>query len=436
MVKSTVNWINSGFQGSPAYATNLNQTLQQASDAVAQGFLNQMKSQLSINSPFRDSIAQNVLQNYYLSTSRDSFFLKNPYTLNQVSPNDIALNHGDLIQGGGFPAFLSEALNCSNNPICALNNAQNELNSRVASKQASINQELGWGNGFFSFRKCDTPAPASNSACGPGMVDTGDGSGCQPSGSVSLSNPPDCFSSHIETPGSVIAGQLNKSLGLGADSLVNAKEFDEIVNALLGQLMNNVVGSTGLGGLSRGSTATGGSTYFNQPTSNTSSGVSGGAAVSAGVTALNSFLQLLDGQTAQLQTYLTNWQTINTAAVAAKTALLSSTCMTGTDAIITSQVQPVITQAATAIGSVPTALATIDKIKNEALSASSLSASQQTAIIQQASVEYQNFLASNSLPDISSFTYASQQSVDTGTAVPASLLTQMNQLTAQARCGK
>jgi hypothetical protein len=303
-----------------------------------------------------------------------------------------------------------------------MNSAQNELNSRISAKQASLHEQLGWGNGFFSFTKCDDPPSTSKSSCGS------DDYACLAANggaSVSLNNSGGCLNSHIETPGTVIAGQLNKSLGLGADSLVNAKEFDEIVNALLGQLMNNVIGGTGLGGLSRPSAATGGNTYFNQPTTNTS----------AGVSVLSSFVQILDSQTAQLQTYAANWQTINNAAVAAKAALKASTCMTGTDAIIASQVDPVISQAATAIGSTPTALSTIDKIKNQAISAASLAPSQQSGVIQQASVDYQNFLASNSLPAVSDFTYASQQAVDSGSDSPASLFTQMSQLTTQAKCG-
>lgn len=430
MVKSTVSWINSGFQGSPAYATDLGATLQDAADVEAEGFIRQMQSQLSINTPFQD-IAQNVLQNYYLSTSRDSFFLKNPYTLNQFSPDDKAFLNGGF-EKGGFPAYLSSVLTCQNNPICAQNSAENELNSRIASVQGKLHEELGWGNGIFSYRKCDLSSNVAQDNSSTTMIPVLDANG-KPTGqttvgavgATNLAAHNTCLSSHIETPGSVIAGQLNHSLGLGADSLIQADSFDEIVNALLGQLLNNVMGNTGLGGLSRSSIATGGRTYFEQPTANTS----------AGVSVLSSFLQILDGQTTQLQSYVTNWQTISGAAVSAKAALQQSTCVSDAASIIASQVQPVITQGATAIGSAPTALTTIETIRTEVLNASALSAAQQTAVLQQASAEYQNLLSSNSLPAISDFNYAAEQSVDTGSDSPSSLLTQMNQLTTQARCG-
>jgi hypothetical protein len=432
LTKSTVNWINSGFQGSPAYATDLSATLQDAADVAAEGFLNQMRSQLSINSPFRDTIAQNVLQNYYLSTSRDSFFLKNPYTLNQFSPDDKAFLNGGF-EKGGFPAYLSSLLNCQNNPICAQNSAENELNSRIASVQGTLHEELGWGNGVFSFRKCDLKSNKIQDDSSTTMIPVLDANG-KPTGktttgavgALNLNSHSTCLSSHIETPGSVIAAQLNHSLGLGADSLVQANEFDEIVNALMGQLMKNVLGNTGLGGLSRGSAATGGRTYFDQtPTSNTS----------AGVSVLTSFLDILAGQSVSLQTYVTNWQTISTAATAAKSALQQSACVPNASAIISSQVDPVLTQAATAIGSTPAALTALDNIRSSALAAVSLSVAGQTEALQKASADYDALQKSNTLPLPADVSYAAEQSIDTGSASPASLLTKMNQLAAQARCG-
>jgi len=116
VIKSTVNWINSGFQGSPAFVTNLSGNLQRVGDAAANQFIAQYTANLAINSPFRDAIGQAVLANYYLSTARDGFFLQNPYTLNQVSANDQAFLNGDFSQGG-FSGWLNASLYPQNNPI-------------------------------------------------------------------------------------------------------------------------------------------------------------------------------------------------------------------------------------------------------------------------------------------------------------------------------
>jgi hypothetical protein len=262
------------------------------------------------------------------------------------------------------------------------------------------------------------------------MTDTLDGQGCQPSGSasVNLNQHSTCLGALIQTPGAVIASTLNKKLGLGDDSLVNAKEFDEIVNALLGQLLNNVLGNTGLGGLSRGSAATGGKAYFDQPSSTSSA--------STGAGLIGSFTSVLDQQTTALQTYQTEWQKISDAATAAKGALSASTCLqqAQVDAYMDAQVTPTITQAATQIGKASTALTALDAIRTQALNAAALPVDQQANVLSQTSATYQDLLSSNKLPTPDEFTNAQAQSTDTGSATPASLLTQMNQLASQAKC--
>lgn len=432
LTNSTVTWINSGFQGSPAYATDLEATLQDAADQEAAGFLRQVATDAKITSPFSDKVSQNILSAYYLSTGKDGFALQNPYTLNQVSSDDAAFLRGDFTKGG-FQAWFATVLNPQNNPIGASNIVQNELNNRVSSVQGKIHEELGWGNGVFSFRKCDLSGQQGQNNTQTSQIPLLDSNGkptgkftAGPVGTVNLTSKTTCLASHIETPGSVIAGSINHTLGLGADSLVQAKEIDEIVGALMGQLLKNVVGDTGLGGLSRGSTATGGRSYFEQtPTANTS----------AGVSVVSSFLQIIEGQMTALQGYTTDWQTISTAANATKTALQGSTCMPDAASIISTQVQPLITQAATAIGSVPTATTELDRIRSLALDAVASDSSQQSSALAQASADYDTLLKSSTLPSVTDVQYAADQSKDSGNPDAPSLVTQMNQLAAQAKCG-
>ncbi|MGE5540829.1 MAG: hypothetical protein ACM3TU_00895 [Bacillota bacterium] len=424
ITNSTVRWINSGFQGSPAYVTDLKSTMLDAADQQAAKFVSELRKQDSINSPFRDKLAKNLLAAYYLSTSKDGFFLMNPYTLNQVSSDDRAFLKGDFTKGG-FQAWFSATLNQQNNPLTASDLAQDQLDSQLSALASQIHEELGWGNGILSWRKCDDP-PASTS------------------GSVNLTPSKTCFSSHIETPGTVIAGQLNHALGLGTDSLVSADEIDEVVGALMGQLMNHVLGSDGLGGLSRPSGVSGGRAYFQQsdPAVNStvpatsgsnSTGTTGSGTASGTTSVVTSFLQILQNQSQQLQTYMDNWQKINTAATAAKSALTASTCVPDAQTIITTDVQPVITQAATVVGTVPGQLSALDKIRTEALSAITQTGSQQAAGLAQANTDYQTFLSSNTLPSAQDFAYAVDQSQETASDQSASLVTKMNGLTAQAK---
>jgi hypothetical protein len=81
--KSVVNWVNSGFNGSPAFVQDLNQTLLSVGDAEATRFIDQFTNSGSLQDiPWKDEIAQTVLSGYLRSTSKDGFALENPYIFN------------------------------------------------------------------------------------------------------------------------------------------------------------------------------------------------------------------------------------------------------------------------------------------------------------------------------------------------------------------
>jgi hypothetical protein len=73
---------------------------------------------------------------------------------------------------------------------------------------------MNWGQGLLSFQTCEEEDPDSKA----------------------------CLKySDIKTPGTVINEQLGRALGSGLTQLELADEFDEIVGALIGQLMEQVV---------------------------------------------------------------------------------------------------------------------------------------------------------------------------------------------------
>lgn len=230
MTRSTVNWINSGFKGSPAFTTDLNRYMLQVGDAMANRFIEDLDQGLTIRTPYNDQISEAIRVGYFLSTGGTPYYVKNPYTLDQYSNNPEAFIAGEFGYGG-FNAWFSTAMNPQNNPYGAYQLALSELNSRVNGVQGARAKELDWGNGFMSFRDCGVDDNLSSD----GLID--------------LRDKEHCFGS-IKTPGTVIAGNLNKSLGLGADSLVTADEIDEILGALFTQLVSQVFSPGGLLGVS------------------------------------------------------------------------------------------------------------------------------------------------------------------------------------------
>lgn len=419
IVRSTVNWINTGFQGSPAFATDLRATIQDAADQATNSFFNELENNLEIESPFQNQVAQTVLRAYYIGTSRDSFFIRNPYTLNQVSDDPAAFARGEIRQGG-LRAWTEAILSPQNNYLGARQLLETELNRQVAAVAGQLHEEVANGGGFFSWRQCDASVTTLE---GSGQTTTSvNGIG------VDLTPHQTCLSSHIETPGSVLAGQINHSLGLGTDELVQADEINELVNALMGQLMQQVVGATGLAGLSRGSTATGGRDYFTQPDTQSTTQASSGIAL-AGTSA-----GVVSEKLNALQSYYANWQAINAAAQAAKGALQSSTCTPNSATIISTQVDPILAQAAQVIGSTPQQIAALDTIRTTIINSATLSASAQAAAIGQANTSYDAFLRANTRPTPSDLLYAEAQAQPSSTN-GTTIVMQMNQLAAQARCG-
>lgn len=244
MQRSLVNWINSGFDGSPAFASDLRQNLQGVGDAVIATVVSDIAGRaadgLIVNSPYQDEIATAIRTGYYLSTG-GSFTVRNPFTLGNYTPDPRAYLAGDFSQGG-FSAWHATITNCQNNPYCAYQIAAQEVDSRLAAAGGQRITELNWGDGFMSFRgNCKTFANAQEAV-------------------AALNNTDNCIGKPIRTPGTVIASQLNQALPKGMEGLVTADEIDEVIGALLQQLVNKVIGNDGLLGLS--SPASGGGRSF------------------------------------------------------------------------------------------------------------------------------------------------------------------------------
>ena len=197
---SVVRWINSGFQGSPAFVTDPGQFFTGIADEVAGTFI--AGTELGfLCEPFQLDIRAALNFNY-------SQRYRSSCTLTDVIRN--VENFTDFTKGnfsaGGWDGWISMTQNPNNNPYGAYVKAEEELAIRLRTAQGQELQLLQWGNGFLSWK---------------------DENG------------------KIQTPGSVIESQLSNVLGSGIDQLELADEFNEIVGALMGQLVQKVL----IGGL-------------------------------------------------------------------------------------------------------------------------------------------------------------------------------------------
>lgn len=420
ITRSTVNWINSGFNGSPAFVTDLQQNLNVLSDTVANNFFQQLNTAtvgatgFNLTSPFQDQVTQQLRANYYKETG--SLLGGNQYNLSNYSSNPQAFLNGNFSQGG-FNAFFSANSNPANNPFGAYLLASNALWSQIDAATAQRKSELDWGKGFLSWRGNCTPAKQQGTPTTQQQESNeiaGLDSAGLPAGSVTSTNLAQtdaCAGSPVKTPGSVVESQLEGVLGSGVQQLDLADSMNEIVSALFGQLVNQVLGSGGLSGVSQPASG-GGSSYLSQATSPTQYS-SQFSSLASGVT------QNISNDLTTLQTYQANWQKILDAANAAQKAC-------GTK----SSIAAVVTQATAGVAKANTALQ-----QETALSKSIQSTAANTTDptqITTAITQYQSFLGAGTTPSATDEAYAAAQSADTGTATPPSLYTQMVQ--AQTSC--
>lgn len=224
---SIVQWIGSGFQGSPSFVTNIEGFLLDIADQAAGDFI--YGSELGfLCSPFELDVRL-ALELHYLN-SRDFQV--------QCTLSDVIGNIDNFISGSfteaGWEGWFEMAVTPSNNLYGAYAMAEHELGIRIRSAQGGELSLLNFGEGFLSWEDCEVDPMYGEEVCS------------------------------VVTPGQVIEEQLQSSLGFGQESLIVADEIDEIIGALFVELAQQAItGARGLLGVSGGSWNGGGS-YVSQ----------------------------------------------------------------------------------------------------------------------------------------------------------------------------
>ncbi len=196
LVSSIIDWINRGFEGGPTFVTDpagffgniADQEIGRMIDGSALGF---------VCDPFRLQLQLSFLQqrNRAVSPSRCS--------ITSIVKNFQGFVNGNFNQGG-WQGWVSMTSKPQNNPFGSQILAEEVLAARVTSRQNTAKVSLDWGKGFKSLLSSDGT---------------------------------------IKTPGSLIEGQLQKATGNELDYLNLAREFDDIVIALINQGLSQIMSS-------------------------------------------------------------------------------------------------------------------------------------------------------------------------------------------------
>jgi len=220
IANATIDWINSGFDGNPAFVENPQKFFSDIASYETASFLNEVvynTTGLNICEPFRVEIA--------LGLAGDASGRNNPL---QCSMSDIVSSAGDfdVYVSGQSPAsgYLENWSEMTQNPQNNIYGAsflanQNHMR-RVALQQNTAKVDMQLGSGFLSFKKCSKDE----------TIQDEDGSSRVVKGVCGYS-----------TPGQVIEQQVNSTLNTGRERLVLADKFDQVVSALVNQLIKTAL---------------------------------------------------------------------------------------------------------------------------------------------------------------------------------------------------
>lgn len=224
VANKTIEWANSGFSGKPAFLENPDRFFQGLADREAAGFLTELAygaTGVNLCEPFRVEIALALSQSYGDSYSninrggavgtggalgaygkRAACSIDDIYqNLQNFSSNNVSVG----ARNTGYWTAFNATTKRQNNAWGSYMFASDYLNARVQAQQNTARFELGLNRGWLNFKKCEDPE-----------------------------DPNSC---NTYTPGTLIQSSLEKSLGIPKDRLVSVQKFDQVITAIVNNLI-------------------------------------------------------------------------------------------------------------------------------------------------------------------------------------------------------
>lgn len=230
---NTVKWIQGGFNGSPAFAVNVNQLFGDITTGVLENFSNQIKNleacDFTIN--FKYDLADSV----QLSTPKNKFpaQIKCPFSPQTVTASQFYNDRSSFSW-----KLMETALSDRGNRFGVSAITAQEAERRQQEAKTKADQKLSWSNGFADVletdpSKCNYPADIYDSY-------TGWTSKSNPASGDYIGDAAMKFiqneSCPTTTPGKMIGDTLMKAIGAKQDRLGFADNMNKIISALIGEL--------------------------------------------------------------------------------------------------------------------------------------------------------------------------------------------------------
>jgi hypothetical protein len=374
MAQSMTNWASNGFQGSPAFETDLRNSMLRIGDTVANDFVYQLRTNTALSSPFGSKVASAVQDNYYRTTGPAAFQNAVKFTLSDKCADYERFLAGEF-SACGPQGWMQAWLSPANNPLGTQLVAEDQLAQLVSTAASDRIQELDWGEGFLSWKgDCQT------------IASTPTHSGDEVVPPLSLQEEDPCLEYAIETPGSVVANSVNKiAVDAGIDFSVNADEINEVIGNFFAQLVTDTLFGND-GGLAS-------SARYERPTPTTPP-----------QSAVNALLQSFSNQKPKLEQYQRNWGDLLSVATTASQRL--ATCTREGASVRKNEAEILIARANAELERV---LLVNEKFAEyqQLLQAAQAGNGDFQAIM----AEYELFRSSGVMPSVQDFIYATEQAV-------------------------
>jgi hypothetical protein len=209
--QSIVDWINNGFEGNPLFIEDFEGFMTDQADQATGRFMKEFLSPEVYNaicSPFRPQL-------YFILKARRTYEDRMRCTLGTVVKN--ATDFSENLRANGWQSWMSVSLNPQNDPHGALLITLDEQSRRQIEALGGAQIESIFNKGFLSMKKC--AEYYDNQWTGEHK----------------------CIKYETTSPGAWVSDTLSQATGVDFQTLAMADEIDEIVAALINQLLTGIL---------------------------------------------------------------------------------------------------------------------------------------------------------------------------------------------------
>lgn len=223
---STVNWINSGYDGKPSFLTNPGKFWKDIADTEILQFGIEIR-----DNPYAKDWIKNQALAYRTKFAENARYSFNDI-MQQKNPDYSAETFYTDFSLGGWDAWTTMTQIPANNPLGAKLMFDNELQKRLAGTSQStaeqVHEALSQANGFLGDSRCIS--------AGTGRIDY-DITEAEYKESLDKGSPI-CDSWEYVTPGKMVADAATTVMGYQNNSLLNVEDLNDAVAAVSDAILN------------------------------------------------------------------------------------------------------------------------------------------------------------------------------------------------------